>query len=128
MGHCCRGCANGDKHGHRCDRKPWVKQKPAALEQPPPPPHSEKRSRPCASGCGMMITWHKTHCCNRCSKRGKHGRHCERKLWLSQEHNMLEQPHEEDEPEAEATVDKHITSECAGACGFAVTWHSTHCC
>jgi hypothetical protein len=35
----------------------------------------------CPSGCGCMLTWHKTHCCRVCAVRpGEHGPQCDRRL------------------------------------------------
>mmetsp|Transcript_17941 Transcript_17941/g.41846 ORF Transcript_17941/g.41846 Transcript_17941/m.41846 type:complete len:481 (-) Transcript_17941:131-1573(-) len=38
------------------------------------------KSKLCPGGCGFQVTWHKTHCCESCSKHaGKHGKRCEKK-------------------------------------------------
>ena len=43
----------------------------------PPPPLGPKL---CPSGCGFVVTWHSTHCCQRCvGEPGKHGSKCDRK-------------------------------------------------
>ena len=26
---------------------------------------------PCPNGCGYAVTWHKSHCCNKCAKKGR---------------------------------------------------------
>ena len=37
------------------------------------------RRVPCPNNCGMMITWHATHCCHSCQYHpGRHGPQCER--------------------------------------------------
>ena len=42
-------------------------------EQGPP------RRVPCPNNCGMIITWHATHCCHSCQYHpGRHGPQCER--------------------------------------------------
>lgn len=40
---------------------------------------------PCPNGCGHLVTWHETHCCDAC-RRGasEHDQHCERKLLSTQ--------------------------------------------
>lgn len=41
---------------------------------------------PCPNGCGFLVTWHETHCCDCCKQQiGKHGRRCERKAVTSQQ-------------------------------------------
>ena len=38
-----------------------------------------QRNRPCPSpGCNFRVTWHDTHCCNRCASGRGHGTHCDR--------------------------------------------------
>jgi hypothetical protein len=35
---------------------------------------------PCPNGCGFLVTWHGTHCCNACARgSGGHGFRCQRK-------------------------------------------------
>jgi len=42
--------------------------------------------RVCPSGCGYLVTWHKTHCCSRCmATPGSHGPFCKKRL---PEHTM----------------------------------------
>jgi hypothetical protein len=47
---------------------------------------------PCPSGCGFLVNWHETHCCNACQHgRGGHGQRCEHKPLSTQqgaEHKM----------------------------------------
>jgi len=51
---------------------------PDAPAEPALPPVSEKL---CPSGCGFVVTWHKTHCCLWCEwEPGKHGDQCNRQL------------------------------------------------
>jgi len=52
---------------------------------------TEVAAKPCPAGCGYQVTWHATHCCQRCADDCRHGKHkhgaghrhgkrCEKKL------------------------------------------------
>jgi len=42
----------------------------------------EEAGKQCPGGCGFQVTWHETHCCNKCEKGNGHGDKCEKKKAL----------------------------------------------
>jgi len=65
------------------DDKPAAMGLPPAGDCPAPAPTVADVCA-CPGGCGMLVTWHATHCCARCAKsppgQAKHGPKCERVL------------------------------------------------
>jgi hypothetical protein len=61
--------------------------------------------RPCPSGCGFVLTWHKTHCCSRCKTTpGKHGPWCNRAIGEAESENSSAKPMQALPSELEPTV------------------------
>lgn len=48
------------------------------LRAAPPPQAGGRSPKPCSRLCGFRITWHKTHCCNRCELGTGHGPKCDK--------------------------------------------------
>jgi len=127
-------------------------------------------SKVCPGGCGFAVTWHPTHCCGACKRRGggKHGPKCQHHLARTDRSKAesaldepeiiadvlshfsvqeVDEPHASgglEEPDAQQTCTSEVSSQrdlvpqataqdtekkvCPSGCGFAVTWHPTHCC
>mmetsp|Transcript_142048 Transcript_142048/g.441698 ORF Transcript_142048/g.441698 Transcript_142048/m.441698 type:complete len:763 (-) Transcript_142048:254-2542(-) len=145
--HCCATCANGEGHGHRCERKTQPQRDAQAHEEAPEDPAAEPKTkeerswteaakvRACARPeCRFQATWHKTHCCATCATGTGHGQRCERKAQPPQDSRVcMEEPKsqgakpeaEEEQPETEAA---EVRACARPGCGFQATWHKTHCC
>ncbi|CAJ1339506.1 unnamed protein product [Effrenium voratum] len=61
-------------------QKVKVKKEPQAPFQGKKKHSRQEASGPCAcAGCPYQVTWHRSHCCNRCAKGVGHGKWCDRR-------------------------------------------------
>ena len=67
------------KMGTHNDRATMALRGGGCAPSTPVPPAPSKPSKPCPNGCGYMVTWHATHCCEACKTHRQHGPRCQKK-------------------------------------------------
>lgn len=68
-------CWKGKGKGNFCSKRGFEETAAGDDEQP---------LRTCArKGCGFAVTWHPTHCCGACARKGVHGGCCEQKPFVA---------------------------------------------
>eukprot|EP00928_Gymnodinium_smaydae_P024621 TRINITY_DN1986_c0_g6_i1.p1 TRINITY_DN1986_c0_g6~~TRINITY_DN1986_c0_g6_i1.p1 ORF type:complete len:634 (+),score=120.76 TRINITY_DN1986_c0_g6_i1:100-2001(+) len=107
---------------------------PAGLEQAQPTAPQVPQSsglRMCARvGCGYAATWHPTHCCHSCAGKGvAHGKMCDRFAAVEEaEPVTADTGLSKDMQDTKAEPVEQLRKCAREGCGYAVTWHATHCC